>query len=171
MGKAEDRRRRIRVPVEQKIRHSRYQVLGTPVYEENSALDLSSNGISFATAKEYRRGDLIILEVVLDGEPLKLLVCIAWVKKEKDIADKYQVGAELIAIDPEHKKQMQGHLSKLIQKFSEKKPKLGKKISSKKAKAKKKTKKKISKKPAKKTPKKPAKKSTQKKSKKKISKK
>ena len=133
MGKSEERRRRIRVPVEQKIRHSRYQVLGTPVFEENSALDLSSNGISFVTAQEYRRGDLIILEVQIDGELLKLLVCIAWVKKEKSGSDKYHVGAELIAIDPEHKKQIQGHLSRLIQKYSTAKKKVSKKKTSKKA--------------------------------------
>ncbi len=146
MPKVDDRRRRIRVPVEQKIRHSRYQVLGTPVFEENSALDLSSNGISFATAQEYRRGDLIILEVLLDGELLKLLVCIAWVKKDKGVADKFQVGAELIAIDPEHKKQMQGHLSKLIQKYSVQNQKSKKRKTSKKSTKKKTAKKKTVKK-------------------------
>jgi hypothetical protein len=123
MATTTDRRRRIRVPVEQKIRHSRYQVLGTPVFEENSALDLSTNGISFVTAQEYRKGDLILLEVGIDGEILKLLVCIAWVKKVKGQIAKFNVGAELIAIDPEHKKQMQSHLSKLIQKYSVKKTK------------------------------------------------
>lgn len=144
MATSTERRRRTRVPVEQKIRHSRYQVLGTPVFEENSALDLSSNGISFVTAQEYRKGDLILLEVEIDAEVLKLLVCIAWVKKVKGHADKFNVGAELIAIDPEHKKQMQSHLAKLIQKYSVK-PK--KKSAKKKVAKKKPTKKKSSKKP------------------------
>ena len=49
MANAAERRKRIRVPIEQKIRHSKYQVLGTPVFEENSAIDLSTNGISFVT--------------------------------------------------------------------------------------------------------------------------
>ncbi len=138
MATSTDRRRRIRVPVEQKIRHSRYQVLGTPVFEENSALDLSTNGISFVTAQEYRKGDLILLEVELDGEILKLLVCIAWVKKVKGQTIKFNVGAELIAIDPEHKKQMQSHLSKLIQKYSVKSKKIAKKKTSKKTTPKKK---------------------------------
>jgi hypothetical protein len=118
MTNSADRRKRIRVPVQQKIKHSRYQVLGTPVFEENSALDLSSNGISFETAQEYKKGTLILLEVEIEKQLLKLLVCIAWIKKSKLSPDKYDVGAELIAIDPEHKKQMQGHLASLIQKFS-----------------------------------------------------
>lgn len=118
MTSADERRKRIRVPVQQKIRHSKYQVLGTPVFEENSAIDLSSNGISFETAQEYKKGALVLLEVEIDQQLLKLLVCVAWTKKSKDAANKYQVGAELIAIDPEHKKQMQGHLASLIQKFS-----------------------------------------------------
>ena len=113
-----DRRKRIRVPVQQKIKHSRYQVLGTPVFEENSAIDLSSNGISFETAQEYKKGALVLLEVEMEQQLLKLLVCVAWIKKSKDTVDKFDVGAELIAIDPEHKKQMQGHLASLIQKFS-----------------------------------------------------
>jgi len=118
MSSLSDRRKRIRVPVEQKIRHSKYQVLGTPVFEENSAIDLSSNGISFETAQEYKKGVLVLLEVEIDQQLLKLLVCVAWIKKSKVSADKFFVGAELIAIDPEHKKQMQGHLASLIQKFS-----------------------------------------------------
>jgi hypothetical protein len=130
MATLSERRRRIRVPVEQKIRHSKYQVLGTPVFEENSALDLSTNGISFVTAQEYRKGDLILLEVGIDGELLKILVCIAWIRKIKGQSGKFSVGAELIAIDPEHKKQMQHHLSKLIQKYS-KQPKKKKKTAKK----------------------------------------
>ncbi len=118
MTSASERRKRIRVPVQQKIKHSRYQVLGTPVFEENSAIDLSSNGISFNTAQEYKRGVLVLLEVQIEDQLLKLLVCVAWIKKSKIEAGKYEVGAELIAIDPEHKKQMQGHLASLIQKFS-----------------------------------------------------
>jgi hypothetical protein len=155
MATSTERRRRTRVPVEQKIRHSRYQVLGTPVFEENSALDLSSNGISFVTAQEYRKGDLVLLEVEIDAEILKLLVCIAWVKKIKGKTDKFNVGAELIAIDPEHKKQMQSHLAKLIQKYA---------VKPKKRSAKKKTaKKKASKKKIAKTKKKSVEKTTQKK--------
>ena len=149
MTSLSDRRKRIRVPVQQKIKHSRYQVLGTPVFEENSAIDLSSNGISFETAQEYKKGALVLLEVEIDQQLLKLLVCVAWLKKSKETVDKFHVGAELIAIDPEHKKQMQGHLSSLIQKFSaqnkvEKKAK--KKITKKKAAKKKAAKKKVVKK-------------------------
>lgn len=150
MSSSSDRRRRIRVPVQQAIRHSKYQVLGTPVFEENSAVDLSSNGISFETAQEYKKGTLVLLEVVIEEQLLKLLVCVAWIKKSKETADKFQVGAELIAIDPEHKKQMQGHLSSLIQKFSAKtkvsKKKPAKKKTTKKKAVKKKTAKKIIKK-------------------------
>ena len=121
-----DRRKRIRVPVEQTIRHSKYQVLGTPVFQENSALDLSSNGISFE----------------IDQQLLKLLVCVAWIKKSKEFPEKFEVGAELIAIDPEHKKQMQTHLASLIQKFSA----MAKKTTSKKTAKKKTAKKKVAKK-------------------------
>lgn len=137
MSSPSDRRKRIRVPVQQKIRHSRYQVLGTPVFEENSALDLSSNGISFETSQEYKKGVLVLLEVEIEQQLLKLLVCVAWVKKSKETAEKFHVGAELIAIDPEHKKQMQGHLASLVQKFSAQN-KVKKKLSSKKKTAKKK---------------------------------
>ncbi len=153
MANAAERRKRIRVPIEQKIRHSKYQVLGTPVFEENSAIDLSTNGISFVTAQEYRKGDLILLQVEIDSELLKLLVCIAWIKKDKKEVGKFQVGAELIAIDPEHKKQMQGHLSSLIQKYSAKNKK--KTAKKKKKPAKKKL---VKKKPVKKTAKKQTKK-------------
>ena len=143
MTSPSDRRKRIRVPVQQKIKHSKYQVLGTPVFEENSALDLSSNGISFETAQEYKKGTLVLLEVEIDQQLLKLLVCVAWIKKSKESPDKFALGAELIAIDPEHKKQMQGHLASLISKFSaqnktEKKKKPSKKKTSKKPIAKKK---------------------------------
>lgn len=130
-----DRRKRIRVPVQQKIKHSRYQVLGTPVFEENSAIDLSSNGISFETAQEYKKGALVLLEVEIEQQLLKLLVCVAWIRKSKGSPEKFHVGAELIAIDPEHKKQMQGHLASLIQKFSAKN-KVKKKVSKKKTKKK-----------------------------------
>jgi hypothetical protein len=58
--KSSDRRRRLRVPVQSRIKHSFYQVLGTPVFEENSSVDLSSNGISFETAREYQKGALIL---------------------------------------------------------------------------------------------------------------
>lgn len=144
MTSSSDRRRRIRVPVQQAIRHSKYQVLGTPVFEENSAIDLSSNGISFETAQEYKKGVLVLLEVVIEQQLLKLLVCVAWIKKSPESPEKFQVGAELIAIDPEHKKQMQGHISSLIQRFTaSKKPK--KKVKKKTAK---KSKKKVVKKKA-----------------------
>ena len=161
MTSSSDRRRRVRVPVQQAIRHSKYQVLGTPVFEENSAIDLSSNGISFDTAQEYKKGTLVLLEVVIEQQLLKLLVCVAWLKKSKEAADKFQVGAELIAIDPEHKKQMQGHLSSLIQKFSAKTKVAKKKTKKKPAKKKAPSKKKSAKKPSKKkttTKKKPTKK-------------
>ena len=143
MASPSDRRKRIRVPVEQKIRHSKYQVLGTPVFEENSAIDLSSTGISFETAQEYKKGTLVLLEVEIDRQLLKLLVCIAWIKNSSVSPGKSHVGAELIAIDPEHKKQMQGHLAKLVQKFSAqnkvKRKKVAKKKTAKKKVAKKKS--------------------------------
>ena len=165
MSSSADRRRRIRVPVQQAIRHSKYQVLGTPVFEENSAIDLSSNGISFETEQEYKKGTLVLLEVNIENQLLKLLVCVAWIKKSKETLNKFAVGAELIAIDPEHKKQMQGHLSSLIQKFS---AKIKTNTKSKK-KTKKNTKKKTAqKKTSKKMPKKPTKKPTKKKSLKKL---
>ncbi len=149
MASASDRRKRIRVPVQQKIRHSKYQVLGTPVFEENSAIDLSSNGISFQTAQEYKKGALVLLEVEIEKQLLKLLVCVAWTKKSRETADRFHVGAELIAIDPEHKKQMQGHLASLIQKFSSQnkvKKKTVKKKTAKKKTAKKTAKKSVAKK-------------------------
>ncbi|MBS1958838.1 MAG: PilZ domain-containing protein [Bdellovibrionales bacterium] len=113
MGK-NDRRRRTRIPVSKVIKHSKYQVLGTPVFEENSAVDLSSGGISFQTAQEYKLGTLVLLEFEIGGEALKILVCVAWIKKSKEDLSKHIVGAELIAIDPEHKKAMQTHLAKLM---------------------------------------------------------
>ena len=97
-----------------RIKHSKYQVLGTPVFEENSAVDLSSGGISFQTAQEYKIGTLVLLEFEVGGENLKILVCVAWIKKSKEDPSKFLVGAELIAIDPEHKKAMQSHLAKLM---------------------------------------------------------
>ncbi len=130
-----DRRRRLRVPLQCRIKHSFYQVLGTPVFEENSSVDLSSNGISFETAREYQKGALILLEVHLVEEALKLLVCVAWVKNLP--GGLFQVGAELVAVDPVHKRKMLGHLNKLIQAFN---------LKSKKKPVKKVTKKKISKK-------------------------
>jgi Tfp pilus assembly protein PilZ len=143
MGK-NDRRRRTRIPTSKVIRHSKYQVLGTPVFEENSAVDLSSGGISFQTAQDYRTGTLVLLEFEVGGEALKILVCVAWIKKSKEDPSKYVVGAELIAIDPEHKKAMQTHLAKLMRVSEESRPKkkAAKKKSAKKKTAKKKTKKK-----------------------------
>ena len=103
-------------------------------------MDLSSNGISFETEREYQKGALILLEVYLPEEALKLLVCVAWVKRLE--GDLFQVGAELVAVDPVHKRKMQSHLKKMIQTFATKrvsakkrrpkKPALKKKKSSKK---------------------------------------
>ena len=101
MGKSE-RRRRNRVALNKLIKHSKYQVLGTPVFEENSAVDLSSGGISFQTAQEYRIGTLVLLEFEVAGEALKILVCVAWIKNSKEDPKKHLVGAELIAIDARH---------------------------------------------------------------------
>ncbi|MBU6154904.1 MAG: PilZ domain-containing protein [Bdellovibrionales bacterium] len=111
--KSSDRRKRLRVPVQSRIKHSFYQVLGTPIFEENSSVDLSSNGISFETAREYQKGALILLEVHIGEEALKLLVCVAWVKSLPEGV--FQVGAELVAVDPVHKRKMLNHLNKLIQ--------------------------------------------------------
>jgi Tfp pilus assembly protein PilZ len=141
MPTADERRKRIRVPVQSKIRHSQYQVLGTPVFQENSSIDLSSGGISFETEREYQKGNLVLLEVEVNGDELKLLVCVAWVKKAT--AKGFEVGAELIAIDPVHKRRMQKHLNSMLDIFdksnaaSKKKSAMGKK-------AKKKSKKKAS---------------------------
>ena len=109
---AADRRKKTRVPVQSKIRHSQYQVLGTPVFQENSSIDLSSGGIAFETARDYQKGNLVLLEVAVENEKVKLLVCVAWVKPGKDGLS--QVGAELIAVDPVDKKKMQNHLARLI---------------------------------------------------------
>jgi Tfp pilus assembly protein PilZ len=113
-----ERRRRNRIAMTQKIKHSKYQVLGTPVFEENSAVDISSGGVSFVTGQEYQVGTLVLLELDLSEEPLKILVCVAWIKKAPEDARKFLVGAELIAIDPEHKRAMQNHLAKLIRQSS-----------------------------------------------------
>lgn len=113
MGK-NDRRRRTRVALSKLIKHSKYQVLGTPVFEENSAVDLSSGGISFETAQEYKPGTLVLLEFEVGFDPLKILVCVAWIKNSTTDPSRHLVGAELIAIDPEHKKAMQTHLAKLM---------------------------------------------------------
>ena len=157
--KASDRRKRLRVPVKSRIKHSFYQVLGTPVFEENSSVDLSSNGISFETAREYQKGALILLEVLFAEEALKLLVCVAWVKHLPN--GLFQVGAELVAVDPVHKRKMLGHLNKLIQGLNsgDAGKGVGRKSKAKKKATKKKTKKKASKKAAKKSaPKKTSKK-------------
>ncbi len=134
--KSSDRRRRLRVPVQSRIKHSFYQVLGTPVFEENSSVDLSSNGISFETAREYQKGALILLEAQIAEEALKLLVCVAWVKHLPN--GLFQVGAELVAVDPVHKRKMLSHLNKLIQSFSMKVRGKKKSVSKKKIGAKKK---------------------------------
>jgi len=143
MTSAADRRKRIRIPVQSKIRHSQYQVLGTPVFQENSSIDLSSGGISFETTREYQIGNLVLLEVEVNEEQLKLLVCVAWIKPTAD-SEVSQVGAELIAVDPVHKRKMQKHLNAMISSIEKAKKKAGKTKPAKKSK--KKTAKKIAKK-------------------------
>jgi hypothetical protein len=106
-----DRRRKARIPLTRQIRHSTYQVLGTPVFQESSTLDLSSGGISFETTHEYQKGNLVLLDVDMGNGSVRLLVCVAWVKTG---TDKYQVGAELVAIDPEERKHLQVQLSKML---------------------------------------------------------
>jgi len=154
MTKASERRQKIRVPVQSKIRHSQYQVLGTPVFQENSSIDLSSGGISFETEREYKNGNLVLLEVEVQGERLKLLVCVAWVKTVRGTKT-YQVGAELIAIDPVDKRRMQKHLNSMLDAFDKAQ---SMSIPKNKSKKKTKTKKKAAKKktPKKSTAKKPA---------------
>ena len=116
---ASDRRRKVRVPISKPIRHSTYQVLGTPVFQESSAVDLSSSGISFEASREYQKGSLVLLEVEMIKEPVKLLVCVAWARKLPD--GRFTLGAELVAIDPEQRKQLQSHLGKMIKAVSRKK--------------------------------------------------
>ncbi len=148
-----ERRRRTRVPVQKRIKHSKYQVLGTPVFQENSSLDFSSSGVSFETIQEYQKGTLVLLEVEIDHQMIKLLVCVAWVKNAPKVAGiaaseqkRYQVGAELIAIDPEHKKLLQNHVGKLIRAHEQPIRDLKKKTTKKKAAKKKLVKKKMTKK-------------------------
>ena len=158
MADSDERRKRIRVPVTQMVRHSLYQVLGTPVFQENSSIDISSGGIAFETVQEYPLGTLVLLEVTIEQQLLKLLICVAWVKKNPENIGKFQIGGELIAIDPEHKKTMQAHLMKMIKKIQvRKKPKkkAAKKVVKKSKFAKNKS---AQKKPAKKTAKKKSKK-------------
>ena len=148
MPTEDNRRKRTRVPAQNTIRHSEYQSVGTPVFQETSAVDLSSGGISFETKREYQKGHLVFLEVELHSEKLKLLVCVAWVKKN-DQSGLYQVGAELIAVNPGDKQKMQKHLDQMIAELQSKKMKP--KTKKKKVAAKKKTKKKVQAKPKKKT--------------------
>lgn len=170
MPNQENRRKRPRVPAQKTIRHSEYQSMGTPVFQENSSVDLSSGGISFETKREYKKGSLVFLEVEIQSEKLKLLVCVAWIKKG-NTPDTYQVGAELVAVNPEDKQKMNSHLSQMIEELQSKKvaKKTTKKATNKKT-AQKKTEKKtknktLKKKPGKKKPskKKPAKKKPSKK--------
>ncbi len=139
-----DRRKKERVPNQSRIKHSLYQVLGTPVFEENSTVDLSATGISFETEREYQVGALVLLEVMMGEDALKLLVCVAWVKKD-GTGNQNVVGAELIAVDPVHKRKMLSHLNQLIQSL---KPKTKKKTAKKSLSKKKVTKKKVLKKKA-----------------------
>lgn len=141
MSNSDDRRRRVRIPVQGKIRHSQYQVLGTPVFQENSSIDLSSGGISFETEREYQIGNLVLLEVEIGKEPLKLLVCVAWVKTARG-TKVYQVGAELIAIDPVDKRKMYRHLNGMIDSLEKARKKPAKKVGKKKVVKKKASKKK-----------------------------
>jgi hypothetical protein len=127
----------MRVPVQSRIRHSLYQAVGTPVFEENSSVDLSSGGISFETSREYQKGTLVLLDVHLTGEPLKLLVCVARIDSIRGAANEsggepalFRVGAELIAIDPLQKKMMARQLGRLVDDFL--KAKSAKKVRSKK---------------------------------------
>ena len=106
-----DRRKKIRVPVKAGIRHSIYQSAGTPVSETNSAVDLSGSGISFETSREYRKGDLVLLEIRMGSDDLRLLVCVARVLKAKG---QFLVGAELIEVEPGQKQKMLEHLDHLV---------------------------------------------------------
>ena len=141
MAQNDERRKRIRVPLQKIVRHSLYQVLGTPVFEESSAVNLSSNGIAFETQQEYTKGTLVLLEVEIAQEIVKLLICVARVKAIDAAKTRFEIGGELIAIDPEHKKTMSAHLTRMIRMVSAKNKKT-KKVPTKKKVAKKKTKKK-----------------------------
>jgi Tfp pilus assembly protein PilZ len=126
MAKTNEKRNKTRIPLKGKVRHSEYQVLGTPVFHENAAIDLSGGGISFETSREYRVGNLVLLEVELEGEKLQLLVCVAWVKKTG--SSSYQVGAELMALDPAHKARLNHHLDRMGQARPAKKKSSRKKV-------------------------------------------
>ncbi len=136
MSSASERRKRSRVPLIRPIRHTRYQVLGTPVFQENSALDLSASGVSFESSVEYKKGVLVLLEVEIEQAYLKVLVAVAWCKEGE--SGRYLLGGEIIAIDPEHKKKVLSYLSKAKKsqkkkKVKSKKPKSVKKVKKKKA--------------------------------------
>lgn len=148
MTQPQNRRKRVRVPTKSNIRHSEYQSVGTPVFQENSSMDISSNGISFETKRDYKKGNLVFLEADMGGEQLKLLVCVAWVKKGENGLS--QVGAELIAVNPTDKKKMQSILDQMIVEIRERKKKPAKKTAAKKKTAKKKVSKKAPAKKAKK---------------------
>lgn len=108
-----ERRKRKRLKQKYTIRHSSYQVLGTPVFQETTTVDLSLGGLSFLTAHEYKKGALVLLELELEEEVTRLLVCVAWVKKTDGL---YLIGTELIAIDPVHQEILQNTVHKLIRK-------------------------------------------------------
>ena len=135
MAKKNERRQKLRVPVQNNIRHTEYQVLGTPVFQENATLDLSSGGVSFEARREYSLGDLVLLEFKVEKEVLKLLVCVAWVKPTQD-PEVFQIGGELVAMSPVDKRKMNQHLSKMLVKIEKTK---AQKAKAQKAKAKKKT--------------------------------
>lgn len=110
---ASERRGRIRVPLSKPVKHSTYHVLGSPIYQESSAIDLSSSGISFQSTRDYAVGALVILEVEMVKEAVKLLVCVTRCRHDGDL-DRFLIGAELVAVDPQERKQMQAHLARLV---------------------------------------------------------
>ena len=110
--KTSERRSRIRVPLSQPVKHSTYQVLGNPIYQESSVIDLSSSGISFQSSRDYPVGSLVILEVEMLKEPVKLLVCVA--RASEGTSGRFLIGAELVAVDPQERKKMQAHLARLV---------------------------------------------------------
>lgn len=85
------------------------------MFEVNTSIDFSSNGMSFETPKAYSKGNLVLLELPLEGlgsgKRIKVLVSVAWCRRADD--QKYRVGAEIVAIDPTEKKILHAHLSKL----------------------------------------------------------
>jgi len=142
MSNPANRRTRKRIEIKSKLRHSTYQTLGIPVFQENTTLDLSSKGVSFETEREYSKGNLVLLEIEAEKKSLKILVCVAWTKNLEN--DRRRVGAELIAIDPIDQLHLQKMLGHSEPKKAQKKIKKGAKKVAKKS-SKKTTKKKLKK--------------------------